>query len=72
MVYPQAKDYTRITEYTKLPYQKTDGWTTVAYEYPLTYEKENKTSACMHRCYCCLCSFAYGLLCHEPGSDERL
>ena len=43
MVYPQAKDYTRITEYTKLPYQKTDGWTTVAYEYPLTYEKENKS-----------------------------
>lgn len=33
--YPQAEGYTRITEYTKLPYQRIEGKTTVAYEYPI-------------------------------------
>ena len=35
--YPQAKDFTRITEYKKLPYQNVKG-TTYAVEYPLHYE----------------------------------
>lgn len=44
VAYPQVKDYTRITEYTKMPYQKADGWTTVAYEYPLTYQKDDNSN----------------------------
>ena len=41
VAYPFAKEYTRITEYKKLPYQDTKG-TTIAYEYPLQYEKGKK------------------------------
>ncbi|CAI3665461.1 UDP-galactopyranose mutase [Clostridium neonatale] len=37
IVFPQAKDYTRITEYSQFPPQKTNGTTTIAYEYPLQY-----------------------------------
>lgn len=37
VAYPQAKDYTRITEYKKLPYQNVKG-TTFAIEYSLQYE----------------------------------
>lgn len=42
VAYPQALDYTRITEYTKMPQQKTNGWTVAAYEYPITYDKESE------------------------------
>lgn len=35
--YPQAENFTRITEYKKLPYQNVKG-TTYAVEYPLHYE----------------------------------
>ena len=38
VAYPQAKDYTRITEYKKLPVQNITG-TTYAIEYPLKYEQ---------------------------------
>lgn len=38
VAYPQAKGYTRITEYKKLPYQNVRG-TTYAVEYPLPYKK---------------------------------
>ena len=38
VAYPQAKGFTRITEYTKLPVQKTDGRTTCAVEYSLPYQ----------------------------------
>ncbi|MBD5082851.1 MAG: UDP-galactopyranose mutase [Clostridiales bacterium] len=37
VAYPQEKDFTRITEYTKLPVQKTNGKTVIAIEYPLQY-----------------------------------
>lgn len=40
--YPQAEDYTRITEFKKLPHQNVAGKTTVAYEYPLKYKKNAK------------------------------
>lgn len=40
VAYPQAKDFTRITEYKKLPKQ-TCGGTTYAIEYPLPYKPEN-------------------------------
>lgn len=33
--YPKAEGYTRITEYTKMPFQDIEGKTTIAYEYPL-------------------------------------
>ena len=36
VAYPQAKDFTRITEYKKLPYQQVQG-TTYAIEYPVPY-----------------------------------
>lgn len=37
VAYPQADGYTRITEYSKLPPQKTDGKTVIALEYPQPY-----------------------------------
>ena len=40
--YPQEKGYTRITEYTKLPYQNVGEKTVVAYEYPLQASVENE------------------------------
>lgn len=39
VAYPAAPDFTRVTEYTKLPYQKTNGKTVVAYEYPLQFKE---------------------------------
>ena len=39
VAYPAAPDFTRITEYTKLPYQETKGKTIVAYEYPLQFKE---------------------------------
>ena len=39
VAYPSAPDYTRVTEYTKLPYQETNGKTIVAYEYPIQFEE---------------------------------
>jgi UDP-galactopyranose mutase len=38
VAYPQADGYTRITEYSKLPVQPTNGKSVVAVEYPLQYE----------------------------------
>lgn len=38
VAYPQAEDFTRITEYKKLPYQDVKG-TTYAVEYPQPYKK---------------------------------
>lgn len=40
VAYPQAEDFTRITEYKKLPVQEVSG-TTYAIEYPLQYNSEN-------------------------------
>ena len=37
VAYPQADGYTRITEFTKMPYQNTE-WTTYAVEYPKAYD----------------------------------
>lgn len=37
VAYPQVKDYTRITEYKKLPLQDIPGKTTIAIEYPVQY-----------------------------------
>ncbi len=42
VAYPQAKGYTRITEYTKIPYQQTNGKTVIAVEYPLQYDPSQK------------------------------
>lgn len=39
VAYPQAKGFTRITEYTKMPFQDGNGWTCVAYEYPVKYDR---------------------------------
>ena len=41
VAYPQAEGYTRITEYTKMPFQDGNGWTCVAYEYPTNYCNKN-------------------------------
>lgn len=38
VAYPQADGYTRITEFTKMPYQNTE-WTTYAVEYPKAYDR---------------------------------
>lgn len=37
VAYPQVEGYTRITEYTKMPYQDFSNITTIAYEYPVEY-----------------------------------
>lgn len=42
VAYPQVEGYTRITEYTKMPFQNCSGWTNIAYEYPVTYNKNAK------------------------------
>lgn len=42
IAYPQAKNFTRITEYKKLPLQNVKG-TTYAIEYPLPYHASNVT-----------------------------
>lgn len=42
VAYPQAEGYTRITEYTKMPFQNCHGWTSVVYEYPVKYDKKSK------------------------------
>lgn len=39
VAYPQVEGYTRITEYTKMPFQNRNGWTCVAYEYPIIYDR---------------------------------
>ncbi|WFR56311.1 UDP-galactopyranose mutase [Anaerocolumna sp. AGMB13025] len=41
VAYPQVPDYTRVTEYTKLPHQDGHGKTTIAYEYPLQYKYDS-------------------------------
>lgn len=38
IAYPQAKGYTRITEYTKIPVQSVGNTTTIAIEYSLPYK----------------------------------
>ena len=42
VAYPQAEGYTRITEYTKMPFQSCNGWTNAVYEYPVTYDKKSE------------------------------
>lgn len=42
VAYPQEDGYTRITEYTKMPFQRRGGWTSVAYEYPIIYDKRSQ------------------------------
>ena len=42
VAYPQEEDFTRITEYTKLPVQRANGWTTYAIEYSLPYKNGMK------------------------------
>jgi len=39
VAHPTAPEYTRITEFKKLPPQNVPGVTTVVYEYPLTFNK---------------------------------
>ena len=43
VAYPQAEGFTRITEYTKLPVQPTNGKTKIAVEYPIKYEPDAGT-----------------------------
>lgn len=40
VAYPKAADYTRITEYTKLPVQRAPAGTAIAREYPLSYDRQ--------------------------------
>lgn len=42
VAYPKIGDYTRITEYKKLPIQKIPNITTLAFEYPLQYVHGSK------------------------------
>jgi UDP-galactopyranose mutase len=42
VAYPQVEGYTRITEYTKMPFQDTNGWTNAVYEYPVAYNKSSE------------------------------
>lgn len=41
VAYPQEKNYTRITEYTKMPIQENLSYTTIAYEYPIVYDNNS-------------------------------
>lgn len=40
VAYPQVDGFTRITEYTKMPIQHSKDFTSVAYEYPVPYDRE--------------------------------
>lgn len=40
VAYPQVEGYTRITEYTKMPFQNCNGWTCAAYEYPVPCDRK--------------------------------
>jgi UDP-galactopyranose mutase len=42
VAYPQVKGFTRITEYSKLPHQNTNGKTVIAYEYPTQVTMDGK------------------------------
>ena len=42
VVYPEAKGYTRITEYKKLPPQSVPDVTTIVYDFPVPADKTNK------------------------------
>lgn len=42
VAYPQEDDYTRITEYSKMPLQECNGWTNATYEYPVSYNKNGQ------------------------------
>lgn len=44
VAYPQDPSFTRITEYSKMPFQNGNGWTTIAHEYPTGYIKSNAES----------------------------
>lgn len=41
VAFPKAKDFTRITEFKKIPVQDIKGVTTIAVEYPLHYDSES-------------------------------
>lgn len=41
-VFPQVADYTRITDYSQFPVQKTYGTVTLAFEFPLQYSPESE------------------------------
>lgn len=43
VAYPQVEGYTRITEFNKLPIQKSNGKTTIAYEYPTQFNEDNNS-----------------------------
>lgn len=43
VAYPQVKDFTRITEYKKLPVQEIPDKTTIAVEYPIQYNLKDGT-----------------------------
>lgn len=43
VAYPQVKDFTRITEYKKIPVQDISGKTTIAVEYPTPYNLKDGT-----------------------------
>jgi UDP-galactopyranose mutase len=45
VVYPMAKGFTRVTEYTKLPYQNGRGLTVICKEYPVEYKFDNTQEA---------------------------
>lgn len=42
VAYPMSDGYTRITEYTKMPVQDGNGWTSYVYEYPVSYDRNGK------------------------------
>jgi len=42
VAHPKAEGYTRITEFKKLPPQNISGLTSIAYEYPLSADKNNE------------------------------
>ena len=42
VIHPDAKGYTRITEYKKMPPQEIKGITSIVYDYPVSADKANK------------------------------
>lgn len=61
--YPNEHEFTRITEFVHLTGQETEGWTTIAREYPSDYDPERAAAGSGEEpCYPILCPASAALL----------
>ena len=81
VAYPEAPDFTRITEYSHFPQKERTNVTTLAYEYPLTYQEGcaiepyypilTEESQKRHKQYQALAQSIQGLICCGRLADFK-